>query len=88
MNNKIKVAVFDLDNTLVNINTTTEFIKFYLKKHNKLKYFYTFYFYIFKDFCYFPKHDIRQTIIQFLKGEKKQTLEEEALLFSLIIRRI
>lgn len=88
MNNKIKVAVFDLDNTLVNINTTTEFIKFYLKKHNKLKYFlYLFYFYIFKDFfVIFPKHDIRQTIIQFLKGEKKQTLEEEALLFSLIIK--
>ena len=38
-NKKEKLAIFDLDDTVIEINTTFQFIKFCLWRVNKLKYF-------------------------------------------------
>jgi len=80
MEEKLKIAIFDLDNTLININTTIEFVRYYLRSFNIFKYLiFLFYYYFLKDFLnLLPKHNIRKTIIFFLKGAKRKDLEKLA----------
>ncbi len=74
-----KVAIFDIDNTLVNVNTTEDFIDFYLKKYNKLKYLlFLFYRFCLKDVLIVFKKNIRNINIFFLKNEPFNNIKNAA----------
>lgn len=76
MNKRIKLVIFDLDDTFVSCNSTYDFIKYYFLKNNRKK---LFWFYIFYFLNFFV--DRRKRTINLLKGEPKEKLENEARVF-------
>ena len=82
-----KIAIFDIDGTIVSVNTTEDFINFYLKKYNKVKYcIFLIYRLFIKDILIILKQDIRKINISFLKGAKKKILEQASREYIFYIR--
>ena len=78
----LKIAVFDLDNTFVNYNSTFEFVKFYLYQKSKprLVYFY-FHFYFLRRFS----THFKEYCVTLLKGESRENLRRISKKFSKVL---
>lgn len=68
-----KIAVFDLDDTIVSINTTFRFIDFYLRRTSRLRYII---FIIARELSFVI--DYRKIAIKLLRGSSKDELESAA----------
>jgi len=75
-NNFRKVAIFDFDNTIIEINSTFDFIGHFLWLHSKLKFII---FLFLREFNFLL--DFRSYAVSLLKGFKKETISEASKYF-------
>lgn len=77
-----KVLILDLDGTLVSLNTTEDFIYFFLKRYHKLKLLlFVLFEFVIKNILIIVKLDVRKWQIRFLRGFPKNKLETAAQLY-------